>query len=121
MNKKKFEFLYRKSDAFESFYILRRFKKRKKKFASSFDVFNNKNNKFFSSFKEFQSSAKNVNFRQNDFINAKSNFNEFIKNQDEIENIIDKYVQSTQFDENYDSINKNEKSIKANVLNFNKL
>ena len=64
---------------------------------------------------------KNVDFRRNDFINAKSNFNEFVKDQDEIEDIIDKYVQSTQFDKNYDLIDENEKSIRINVSNFDKL
>ena len=113
--------MYRESDAFEPFYISRRFKKHKRKSASFFDIFNDENDKSSSSFKEFQFSMKNVDFRQNDFINAKPNFNEFVKNQDEIENVIDKYVQNTQFDKNYDSIDKNEELIKANVSNFDKL
>ena len=121
MNKKKLESSYRENNAFESFYISRWFKKRKKKSVSSFDVFNNENDKLFSSLKKSQFSVKNVDFRRNDLINAKPNFNESVKNQDEVENVIDKYIQSTQFDENYDSINENEESIKANVSNFDKL
>ena len=121
MNKKKLKFSSNENNVFKSSYISRRFKRHKRKSASFFDVFNDENDKSSLLLKKFQSSAKNVDFRQNDFINAESNFNEFVKNQNEIKNVIDKYVQNTQLDENYDSINENKKSIKINVSNFDKL
>ena len=52
---------------------------------------------------------------------ARPNFKEFIKDQNQIENVIDKYVISIQFDDDYDQIDENEKSIKIEIFDFDKL
>ena len=88
---------------------------------SHIDISNDENEFFFSSFNEFQSSAKNVDLRCNDSIIARSNFKKFIKDRNQIENVIDKYIISTQFDDNYNQINENKKLIKIETSDFDKL
>ena len=75
-----------------SFSASYQFKKFKTKSTPYIDILNDKNDKFFSSFNEFQSPANNVNFYQNDSIIVESNLKKFVKNQNQIENIIDKYI-----------------------------
>ena len=70
---------------------------------------------------EFQSSTKNIDFRRNDSIIARPNLKKFIKDQDQIGNIIDKYVISIQLNNDYDQIDENEKSIKVEIIDFDKL
>ena len=109
------------SEEFVFFFTLYRFKKFKIESISYINISNDENNKFFSSFNEFQSSAKNVNFCQNDSIIARSDLKELIRNQNQIENVIDKYVINIQFNDDYDQIDKNEKLIKIEILDFDKL
>ena len=109
------------SDEFMSFFVLHRFKRFKTKLISYIDISSDENNKFSSSFNESQFSAKNVNFRRNDSIIVRSNFKKFIKDQNQIENIIDKYVISIQLDNDYNQIDENEKSIKIKIFDFDKL
>ena len=103
------------------FFVSHRFKRFKTKSISHIDISNDENNKFFSLFNEFQSSAKNVDFRRNDSIIARSNPKELVKDQNQIENIIDKYIINIQLDDDYNQIDKNEKSIKIEIFDFDKL
>ena len=109
------------SNEFVFFSALHRFNKFKTKSTLHINLSNDENDKSFSSFNEFQFSTKNVDFYRNDSIIAKSNLKKLIKNQDQIENIIDKYVINIQFNDDYDQIDENEKSIKIEILDFNKL
>ena len=65
--------------------------------------------------------STSYNFCQNDSIIIKSNFKKLVKDQNQIENVIDKYVINTQFNNDYDQINKNKKSIKIKIFDFDKL
>ena len=80
------------SDEFMFFSALRQFKKFKTKSTSHIDISSDENNKSTSSFNEFQFSTKNIDFRQEDSIIARSNLKKLIKNQNQIENVIDKYI-----------------------------
>ena len=64
---------------------------------------------------------KNIDFYRNDLIIARPNFKKFIKDQNQIENFIDKYVINIQLDDDYNQIGENEKSIKIKILDFDKL
>ena len=79
MSKRKLEFSSSNSDEFVFFSTLRWFKKFKIKSTSHIDILSDENDKFFSLFNEFQSSTKNINFRRNNSIIARSNFKKFIK------------------------------------------
>ena len=92
MSKKKFEFSSNDSDEFVFFSALHQFKKFKAKSILHIDISSDENNKSSSSFNEFQFSVKNVNSRRNNSIIVKSNLKKLVKNQNQIENIIDKYV-----------------------------
>ena len=74
MNKKKFESSLNDSNEFVFFFASHQFKKLKTKSISHINISNDENNKFFSSFNEFQSSAKNVDSCRNNSIIVKSNF-----------------------------------------------
>ena len=102
-------------------FILHRFKRFKTKSISHIDISSDENDKFSSSLNEFQSSTKNIDFRRNDPIIAKSNLKELVRDQNQIENIIDKYVINIQLDNNYDQIDENKKLIKVEILDFDKL
>ena len=121
MSKKKLESSSNNSNEFVFFSVSRRFKRFKIKSISHIDISNDKNDKLFSSFNESQSSTKNVDSCQNDSIIAKSNLKKFVKNQNQIENNIDKYIISIHFDDDYNQIDENEKSIKVEILDFDKL
>ena len=81
MNKRKFKSLSSERDEFVFFFTSRRFKKFKTKSISHIDILSDENDKFFSSFNEFQSSTKNVDFYRNTSIIARPNLKEFIKDQ----------------------------------------
>ena len=80
INKKKSKFLSNDNNEFVFFSISRRFKRFQTKSTSHINILNNKNNRFFLSFNEFQFSAKNIDSRRNNSIIARSNFKKFIKN-----------------------------------------
>ena len=44
---------------------------------------------------------KNIDFCQDDSIIARPNLKKFVKDQNQIENVIDKYVINIQFDDDY--------------------
>ena len=65
--------------------------------------------------------STSFDFRRNDSIIAESNLKKLIRNQNQIENIIDKDIINIQLDNDYNQIDKNEKSIKIEIFDFNKL
>ena len=85
------------------------------------DILSNENDKASLSFDEFQFPIKNVNFYRNDSIIAKSNFKKLVKDQNQIENVIDKYIINIQLDDNYNQIDENKKLIKIEIFDFDKL
>ena len=70
----------------------RRFKKFKTKSTSYINISSDENDKFSSSLNEFQSSTKNIDFCRNDLIIARSNFKKLIKDPNQIEDVIEKYL-----------------------------
>ena len=101
MNKKKFKFSSNNSNEFIFSFISHRFKRFKTKSASHINILSDKNDKFFSSFNEFQFSMKNIDLCRNDLIIAGSNLKKLVRNQNQIENVIDKYVINIQFNNDY--------------------
>ena len=80
MSKRKLKSLSNDNNEFVFFSVSRQFKKFKIKSTSHIDILSDKNDKFFSSFKEIESSVKNVDFCRNDSIIARLNFKKFVKN-----------------------------------------
>ena len=101
--------------------VSRRFKKFKTKSILSINISSDEIDKLSLSLNEYQSSTKNVDFCRNDSIIAKSNFKKLVKDQNQNKNVIDKYVINIQLDNDYNKIDENEKSIKIEILDFNKL
>ena len=79
MKKKKLKFLSSDNDEFVFLFILRQFKKFKTKSILHIDISSGEDDKSFSSFILFQFSAKNIDFRRNDSIIARSNLKKLIK------------------------------------------
>ena len=109
------------NDEFVFLSALHQFKKFKIKSISHINISNEENNKFSLSFNEFQFLTKNVDFCRNDLTIARPTFKKFIKDQNQIEDVINDYVISIQFDDDYNQIDKNEKLIKIEIFDFDKL
>ena len=103
------------------FFTSHRFKRFKTKSTSHIDILNDENDKFSSSFNKFQFSARNIDSRRNDSIIARPNFKKLVRDQNRIEDVIDQYVISIQLNNDYNQIDENEKSIKIEIFDFDKL